>query len=289
MPTPPPSPLSLRAYARRRGVSAEAVSRAIAKGRLQASVVRVNGAPKIADPEMADREWAANTDLSRAPDYVKLLGAGLGDDAPEDEGDEDAALGASSLATAAAREKHWRAELAELNYKQRAGVVVNAAEMESAIAEDYSLVRTRALDTWRAPTGERFTIVLVPTVVKEVDTHKADERNPTRRSKAQRLVRQFGEYRRRGRLTEGVTLVANISQVAAIAVEPRMSDSLAWLDPSDPDDRLLASAIEVMRQNVQASVVVVTRDVNLQNKLEFARLPFLHPRDIAPAEGSTDD
>jgi hypothetical protein len=53
----------------------------------------------------------------------------------------------------------------------------------------------------------------------------------------------------------------------AIPAEPKMSDSLPWLDPTNLDDRLLASVIEVMRLNPHASVVVVTRDVNFQNKL----------------------
>ncbi len=57
----PPRPLSLRSYARRRGVSPEAVSKAITDGRLRDSVVMVGGAPKIADAELADREWEANS------------------------------------------------------------------------------------------------------------------------------------------------------------------------------------------------------------------------------------
>jgi hypothetical protein len=55
-------PLSLRAYAKRVGVSVEAVSKAVTSGRLSGSVVRdERGAPKIGDVELADREWAANT------------------------------------------------------------------------------------------------------------------------------------------------------------------------------------------------------------------------------------
>jgi hypothetical protein len=65
------APLSLRAYARRRGVSPEAVSRAIERGRLRESVVRVGGAPKVANPELADREWARNTESDKKPIWVQ--------------------------------------------------------------------------------------------------------------------------------------------------------------------------------------------------------------------------
>jgi hypothetical protein len=58
---------SLRAYAKRRaaaglpGSSPEAVSKAVKSGRLSRSIVLVDGEPKIADPELADREWMARS------------------------------------------------------------------------------------------------------------------------------------------------------------------------------------------------------------------------------------
>jgi hypothetical protein len=95
---------------------------------------------------------------------------------------------------------------------------------------------------------------------------------------------EVGEYRRRGPLLQGATLAAGISTVMANPVESKVSDSLPWLDPTNLDDRLLASIIEVMRLNVRASVIVVTRDVNFQNKLEFARVPFVSPEDLGIEE-----
>lgn len=47
---------------------------------------------------------------------------------------------------------------------------------------------------------------------------------------------------------------------------------------------LLASVIEVMRLNARASMIVVTRDVNLQNTLEFARVPFVSPEHLGIEE-----
>jgi hypothetical protein len=55
-------PISLSAYARHRGVTPAAVQKAVATGRLRASVARDDrGAPRIADVELADREWSART------------------------------------------------------------------------------------------------------------------------------------------------------------------------------------------------------------------------------------
>lgn len=63
--------LSLRQYAKRRGVSVEAVSRAIQRRRLSDSVVLVNGVPRIQNPKLADEEWARNTQTVKRPRRTK--------------------------------------------------------------------------------------------------------------------------------------------------------------------------------------------------------------------------
>jgi hypothetical protein len=65
------APISVRAYARHRGCSAPAVLKAIDRGRLRLSIVIEGGKAKIADVALADREWAENTDLSRASGEIK--------------------------------------------------------------------------------------------------------------------------------------------------------------------------------------------------------------------------
>jgi predicted ribonuclease YlaK len=92
------------------------------------------------------------------------------------------------------------------------------------------------------------------------------------------VIRQIKEYRRRAansgkKLSEGVVLVGGVSTILAIAAEPDMGKSLPWLQAENNDDRLLAGAIEVMRLPPRSPVVLVTRDINLQNKAEFANVP----------------
>lgn len=131
-------PLSLRAYAAHRkhsgltGGSLQAVQRAVRAGRIS-----VDPDGRIQDPEAADREWAANTDHTRAPGYVK--------DQADGEWSDDDGEGAASLAQASAREKHWKAQLAELTFRERAGELVNAAEVAAGYAEFCSTVRTKVL------------------------------------------------------------------------------------------------------------------------------------------------
>ena len=62
--------------------------------------------------------------------------------------------------------------------------------------------------------------------------------------------------------------------VRMIAHEPTFKRTLSWLDRSNNDDRIIASVIEIQQANPTAHVIVVTGDMNLQNKAEMAGIPF---------------
>lgn len=102
-----PTGVSLRAYARHRGVSHEAVRKALAAGRITV------GPEGRIDPEAADREWDANT----RP-------------APGLEASEDQAP--RPFAQSRAVREHYRAELARIEYEARAGRLVDAEEVRAA-------------------------------------------------------------------------------------------------------------------------------------------------------------
>lgn len=155
--TPVTGPLfSLRSYARHRAVSATAVHRAVESGRLSKCVVRdASGKFRgITDFALADREWAATTDLTKAPMAViarteESPQPGTGEAPPLD----DPALAAAvpgdieglTLRDATAREKHWKAKTAEVEYKQRIGELVDAKEVEARMVDEYSRCRTKLL------------------------------------------------------------------------------------------------------------------------------------------------
>jgi phage terminase Nu1 subunit (DNA packaging protein) len=137
-------PISLRAYAKRRGVSAEAVSKAIESGRLERSVVVVAGEPKIADAELADREWAANT----RPRVERAAPPADGEDA------EQAQVADHAIGYPEARRRReielWRQarvqrEVDELELAKRKGELVSVAEARADVIEKFSVVKTRLL------------------------------------------------------------------------------------------------------------------------------------------------
>ncbi len=120
---------------------------------------------------------------------------------------------------------------------------------------------------------EDFTVLLLPTVLAELDNLKNFARVPEFREKVGKIIRRIKGWRRQGSLSEGVVLYRTI-RVRAIAEEPNMGETLGWLDPSNKDDRIIASVLEVQVAAPAAHVILVTGDINLQNKAEVARLPY---------------
>jgi PIN domain len=143
------------------------------------------------------------------------------------------------------------------------------------------------LEKWRFAGVRRFTLVLTATVLGELDRLKVEHRNPDFRAKAEGVINRLKSYRRRGELSRGVVLRRNVSTLKTIALEPKVEETLPWLDPTNDDDRILASFIEVMRQHPRTPVILVTRDINLQSKAEYAGLPFVEPPDPRASRSGT--
>lgn len=152
-----------------------------------------------------------------------------------------------------------------------------STDVVQVVPDTNSLLFNPQLEDWAFRDFEQFRLVLTPTVVSELDELKMLHRVESVRRKAKGLINRIKEYRRRGSLTDGVPLVRGRSEVVALAVEPRMADSLPWLDPANNDDRIVASVLEVMRTNPRSAVTLITRDLNLQNKAEFSRIPYGEP------------
>lgn len=145
------------------------------------------------------------------------------------------------------------------------------------VPDTNALIYNPNLESWTFLECPQFSLFLLPTVLSELDLLKINHRNVEVRNKSESLIRRIKEYRRRGKLTTGVTVVKGRIKIQSMATEPDMNTSLPWLDPDNKDDRILAGVIEVMRARPRSIVKAVSRDVNFQNKAEFANIPFEEP------------
>lgn len=151
--------MSIAQYAKHRGVSDQAVYRAIRAKRV---TVRLDDDGKrYIDSEAADKEWFANTDstqargdaakaalekaaseiISREDDTEGATGEGS-EEVEGEEGQERLAAATEvrlGLDSARAKKESYQAELARLKYEEQAGLLVNA---EAIREEAFKIART---------------------------------------------------------------------------------------------------------------------------------------------------
>lgn len=111
--------------------------------------------------------------------------------------------------------------------------------------------------------------LLLPTVLGELDRLKNEHRNQDVREKAKRVITRIKGWRQQGALSTGVTVDKTIT-VKAWHREPDMKNTLSWLDADVQDDRIIASVIGLQGEQPSSRVILVTGDINLQNKADAA-------------------
>lgn len=155
-------------------------------------------------------------------------------------------------------------------FGQDSGEVIVVADTNSLLASPEPM-------TYREAVGaDRFTFLLLPTVLRELDELKVLHRNPDVRDKAAKVVTRIKGWRKQGPLLQGVTVAQTIT-VAALAEEPSVKSTLSWLDPENRDDRIVAAVLEVQVRHPTARVLLVTGDINLQNKADAAVIETVEP------------
>lgn len=151
--------VSLREFARMRGVSLGAVQKAIESGRVTAVRRSIEGRLKAIDAVAATAQWNGNTD----PDQAGRAGAPIGveldlplqpktgadvqtaadyhDDLPAGVGSND-----QRYLAARARKQEFEAHQAELDYLKALGRVIATDELKNVTARRYAAIRDKLLN-----------------------------------------------------------------------------------------------------------------------------------------------
>lgn len=156
----------------------------------------------------------------------------------------------------------------------------NSIDEPILIPDTNALYSNPEIENWIFSDVDKFIIALTPSVLSDLDKHKIEHRNETVRNKANKLINKIKEYRRRGKLSDSVTIVKDKISLFTIAVEPNFDKTLSWLDRENDDDRLIAETLEIIRKHGDRPVMLITSDINLQNKCEVADLAFVEPPEI---------
>jgi hypothetical protein len=151
------------------------------------------------------------------------------------------------------------------------GILAAAPKTQVLLVPDTnSLLREPDPVSYRRLSGvDAFEFILLPTVLQELDSLKIQHRTPEVREKAQKVIARIKGWRNQGSLLEGVVVDRSL-RVRALHKEPDLTKSLSWLDPTNADDRIVASVLHIQASAPSARVVLVTGDINLQNKADAA-------------------
>lgn len=145
------------------------------------------------------------------------------------------------------------------------------------VPDTNALLRNPAVEQYALALGtDDYLVHVVTTVLAELDELKDRGRTPDVREKATKVIRRLKGFRDRGSLAEGVTVAGKV----CLRLEHREVDAssvLAWLDPSVPDDKIIAAVLRLQSDHPAGAVVLITADINLQNKADAIGLPYLEP------------
>lgn len=119
-------------------------------------------------------------------------------------------------------------------------------------------------------------LLLGPTVLGELDDLKRrrDKRDEVRNN-AQEVIRRMATLGDQGDLLQGVAITDRII-LMTLAPEPRADGLPSWLDLSVPDDRFIASALEMFWEHSKARILTVSGDFNVVNKARAAGLAAVY-------------
>lgn len=146
-----------------------------------------------------------------------------------------------------------------------------------AIPDTGALIDAPDLAQYAQAVGASELRIIVPTkVVAELDHLKDQSPSPDTRANAQAVIRRFKGLRDKGDITVGTSVTKSISLTLETR-EPSFKHLPEHLDPSVPDDRILAAALGIQARYPAAIVVMVAGDLNLQTKAHVLGLPFVEP------------
>lgn len=151
----------------------------------------------------------------------------------------------------------------------------HGAEEQLLVADTSSLLDRPDLQDWKLD-GQRWTVVLVPQVLSELDDRKRDPRTA---DAANKVIRQLDAFARRGDTFSGVPLAGRL-RLREIPISPDMNQTLPWLRADTPDDRIVAAAVALVHADLRSRIAVLASDRNIRNKARMAGLSTVSTREL---------
>ncbi len=161
-------------------------------------------------------------------------------------------------------------------YLEWMSILRSPTEVEEIIyvPDTNCLIRNPDIATYNWDNHKKLVVLIPPTVTSELDSLKINHRNENVRKKAESVIRRFKGFRKQGNILEGVKVNKNII-IRFEARESKFENSLSWLDSTNNDDRIINSVLSIQVMNIFSDVNLISTDLNIQNKAEFAGIEYI--------------
>ena len=148
------------------------------------------------------------------------------------------------------------------------------------VPDTNALISNPELSEYASFFKEKISIFILSTVIAELDKLKIFNKNEEVRKKARSIISRLKGYRKQGDIiSEGVTISKSIL-LKLMPIEPDFDKTLSWLDPLNMDDRIIVSTLEIELKYLSSEVLLITNDLNLQNKAELAGIKYIDTDDV---------
>lgn len=120
--------------------------------------------------------------------------------------------------------------------------------------------------------SEKITIIILPTIISELDKLKITHRNEEFRNKVTSIIKRLKGYRNQGNILDGVFIEKKKICIKMIASEPKFEKLPNWLDKGNNDDKIIAGILDYQAHDFNSTCYLISGDINLLNKAELSSI-----------------
>jgi hypothetical protein len=170
----------------------------------------------------------------------------------------------------------------ELNILQNFIDELKCSEHEIVIVPDTNAIikHPNPIDYFKICPNEKFTFLILPTVLSELDNHKNFHKNSEFQTKVSSVIQRLKGYNKQGDIFHGVNIEKGKITIKMIASEPSFDSLPKWFDEKNNDDRIIARILEFQVNNLNSITYLISGDLNMLNKAKLVGLNYFDNDEI---------
>lgn len=121
---------------------------------------------------------------------------------------------------------------------------------------------------------KKITIIILPTIISELDKLKLIHKNEEFRLKVTSIIRRLKGYRKQGDILEGVIIEKGKICLKMIAYEPIFENMPSWINKDNNDDKIIAGILDYQAKHLNSNCYLLSGDINMLNKAELSSINY---------------